>query len=183
MTKHIWTVRFWCASADESKIHQWTVRTGYGIILLLRVCEWDLLFLNIFHHAVNALLCRDMGAMDQAIGCGVEVLTAVKQQQRNYECITTDNKRFNMLILTFLFHHCDYGSPNERGFGFRAKCAGASFTVLHASAFKGKKKPAGGELFVCLSVQALYNLWFILGVGSYMSTLTPGQMTRLQVII
>lgn len=43
----------------------------------------DLLFLNIFHHAVNAILCGNMGAVDQAIGRGVEVLTAVEHQQNN----------------------------------------------------------------------------------------------------
>lgn len=52
---------------------------------LLSVLECDLLFLNIFHHAVNALLCGDMGAVDQAIGRRVEVLTAEEPQQRKLE--------------------------------------------------------------------------------------------------
>lgn len=43
--------------------------------------ECDLLFLNVFHHAVNALLCGHVGAVDQAIGCGVEVLATVDYQE------------------------------------------------------------------------------------------------------
>lgn len=51
-----------------------------------------------------------------------------------------------MLGLTFLFHHYDYGYPNE--------CVGPSFTVLNASAFMGLK-PAGAELFFDHSMHAL----------------------------
>lgn len=41
----------------------------------------DLLFLHILHHAVNALLCGHMGAVDQRVGCGVEVLAAIEKQE------------------------------------------------------------------------------------------------------
>lgn len=47
--------------------------------------EWDLLFFNIFHHAVNAVFCGNMGAVNQAIGRGVEVLATVKHQQKELE--------------------------------------------------------------------------------------------------
>lgn len=41
----------------------------------------DLLFLHIFHHAVNALLWGHMSAVDQRVGCGVEILTTVEKQE------------------------------------------------------------------------------------------------------
>lgn len=64
-------------------LNKWTVRKGYGNTFLPSVFERDLLFLYIFHHAVNAFLCWDMGTVDQAIGRGVEVLTTVEHKKRN----------------------------------------------------------------------------------------------------
>lgn len=53
-----------------------------------------------------------MGAVDQAVGRGVEVLTAVEHRQRKIrnaqpQIITI----WTYLNLTFLFHHCDHGHP------------------------------------------------------------------------
>lgn len=43
--------------------------------------EDDLLLLHVVHHAVDALLRGDVGAVDQAVGGGVEVLAAVRRKK------------------------------------------------------------------------------------------------------
>lgn len=44
-----------------------------------------LLFLKILHHPVNACLCGNVGAMDQTVGSGVEVFTAVEPEIKEKE--------------------------------------------------------------------------------------------------
>ena len=60
--------------------------------LLVECVEPHLLFLYVFHHAVDALLGGDVTAVDQAVGCGVEVFPAVVIQKTLEASI---NHRFN----------------------------------------------------------------------------------------
>lgn len=55
---------------------------------MLNGLSWDkidLLFLNVFHHAVNSFLRGDVCPVDQGVGRRVKVLAAVEHEQMELE--------------------------------------------------------------------------------------------------